>query len=51
MLWPDGWGGGLDAAALVIGVAAALALLRWRVGALPVVLAAALAGLAWRTLV
>ncbi|MBG6082113.1 chromate transporter [Rubrivivax gelatinosus] len=50
VLWPRGWAGGPDLAALAVGVAAALALLRWRVGPIPVIAAAAAAGLAWQTL-
>ena len=46
VLWPQR--AGIDWPALVIGAAAALALLRFRIGVLPVLGAAALAGLAWR---
>ena len=45
VLWPHGIGGRFDAAALVIGAAAALALLRLRSGVIPVIAGAALAGL------
>ncbi len=45
-LWPRGAGGGFDAAALVIGLVAGVALWRGRVGVIPVILGAALAGLA-----
>ena len=45
VLWPHGATGGFDAAALLIGLAAALALFRWKRGVIQVVLASALAGL------
>jgi chromate transporter len=45
-LWPAGWSGRCEWPAAVIGVAAALALLRYRRGVIPVILASALAGLA-----
>jgi chromate transport protein ChrA len=53
VLWPHGWedaarAGGLDPVALAIGVAAALALFRAKVGVIPVILACATAGLAVR---
>ena len=50
VLWPQGMGGGFDGAAALIGVAAALALIRFQVGVIPVVLASGLAGLAWQWL-
>ncbi|WP_026096456.1 chromate efflux transporter [Ideonella sp. B508-1] len=50
VLWPRGWAGGFEWAAAVIGLAAALALLRFKVGVIPVVLGAGLLGGAWRLL-
>jgi chromate transporter len=50
VLWPAGWGGPFEWAALAIGLAAALALFRYKVGVIRVVLAAGLAGLAWQFL-
>jgi len=50
VLWPAGWTGaarplgGLDAIALVIGAVAAVALMRFRVGVIPVILASGTAG-------
>ncbi len=49
VFWPGGWQsarnvGGLDVAALAIGVVAAIALLRYKVGVIPVILACAAAG-------
>ena len=46
VLWPDGLGGRFDVLSALIGVAAAIALFRFKVGVIPVVLAAGLAGLA-----
>jgi chromate transporter len=46
VLWPSGWGGGLDSVAALIGVAAGFALLRLKLGVIPVIAAGALAGLA-----
>jgi chromate transporter len=46
VLWPQGWGGRFDAVAAVIAVAATVALLRFKVGVLPLLGACALAGLA-----
>jgi chromate transporter len=43
---PDGWGGEIRWPSLAIGIAAAIALFRFRVGVVPLVIAAALAGLA-----
>ena len=50
VLWPQGLGGGFEWAAALIGVAAALALIRFQLGVIPVVLASGLAGLAWQLL-
>jgi chromate transporter len=56
VFWPRGWSAaaalaGLDAAALGIGVAAAIALFRFKVGVIPTILACGVAGLALRLLV
>ncbi len=48
VLWPHGAAGGFDAAAAAIGAAAAVALLRFKAGVIPVILACGLLGLAWR---
>jgi len=45
VLWPQGLGGRFDAASALIGIAAAVALFRFKVGVIPVVLAAGAAGL------
>ncbi|HEY8977524.1 MAG TPA: chromate efflux transporter [Burkholderiaceae bacterium] len=45
VLWPHGPGGRFDAAALAIGIAAAVALFRLRAGVIPVIAGCALAGL------
>ncbi|MGO4396072.1 chromate efflux transporter [Variovorax sp. M-6] len=46
VLWPQGLGGRFDWPSALIGVAAAVALFRFKVGVIPVVLASGLAGLA-----
>jgi chromate transporter len=46
VLWPHGWSGRFEWPSAVIGVAAAIALFRFKVGVIPVVVAAGLAGLA-----
>jgi chromate transporter len=46
VLWPQGWSGPFGWGPAAIGVGAAVALFRWRMGVIPVVLASALAGLA-----
>ncbi len=46
VFWPRGLHAAPDVGALLIGLAAAVALMRWRVGVVPVILAAGLAGLA-----
>ncbi|HEY5636313.1 MAG TPA: chromate efflux transporter [Burkholderiales bacterium] len=48
VLWPQGAEGAFDWIAALIGTAAFLALIRWKVGVIPVVGACALAGLAVR---
>jgi len=45
VLWPGGIDGAFDAASALIGVAAALALFRYKLGVIPVILACAAAGL------
>jgi chromate transporter len=47
-LWPAGWNGAVDWAALGIGLGAALALFRYQVGVIRVVLVAGVAGFAWQ---
>jgi chromate transporter len=46
VLWPRGFDAGFDAAAAVIGLAAGVALFRWRLGVIPVIAGSAVAGLA-----
>ncbi len=46
VLWPQGWEGPFDWPSALLGLAAAAALLRWKVGVIPVVVGAGLAGLA-----
>ncbi len=46
VLWPAGLSGPFDGVAAAIGIAAAVALIRFKVGVIPVVLVAGLAGLA-----
>jgi len=46
VLWPQGLGGPFDFASLVIGLAAALALFRFKLGVIPVVLGSGAVGLA-----
>jgi chromate transporter len=48
VLWPQGFGGAFDVVSAAIGLAAALALLRYRVGVLPLLGACAVAGWAAR---
>jgi chromate transporter len=45
VLWPQGWGGRFDAVSALIAVAAALALMRFKVGVLPLLGGCALVGL------
>jgi len=45
IFWPSGIGGRFDWLSLLIGIAAAIALFRFRVGVIPVIAACALAGL------
>ena len=46
VLWPQGWGGRFDVVSALIAVAAAVALMRFKVGVLPLLGACALVGLA-----
>jgi chromate transporter len=46
VLWPEGWGGRFEWPAALIGLAAAVALWRFRLGVIPVIAGSALAGLA-----
>ncbi|HEX7985036.1 MAG TPA: chromate efflux transporter [Duganella sp.] len=50
-LWPGGWGGAFEWPAALIGLAAGVALFRFKRGVIPVVVACGLAGLAWTLLV
>jgi chromate transporter len=46
VLWPQGWGGAFDVFSALLGVAALVALFRYKAGVMPVIGACALAGLA-----
>ena len=48
VLWPQGLSGRFEWASAVIGVAAAVALFRFKVGVIPVVLVSGIVGLALR---
>jgi chromate transporter len=48
--WPDGRAAGIDAASVLISISALVALMRFKVGVIPVIVACGLAGLALRTL-
>ena len=50
VLWPEGMSGRFEWPAAVIGVAALIALWRFKVGIIPVILGCGVAGLAWRFL-
>jgi chromate transporter len=50
VLWPTGFGGRFDIASALIGVLAFGALVRGRIGVIPVIVGAGLLGLAWRLL-
>lgn len=50
VLWPQGLQGPLDWPSLVIGIAAFLALWRWKIGIMPVIGACAVAGVLWTLL-
>ncbi|MBM3395687.1 MAG: chromate transporter, partial [Betaproteobacteria bacterium] len=45
VLWPEGFDGSLDIWSLIIGVGAAVALIRFDIGVIPVIGACALTGL------
>jgi chromate transporter len=45
VLWPQGWSGGVDGLALLIGLGAAFALFRLKTGVITLVLGSAVAGL------
>jgi chromate transporter len=47
VLWPAGFGGHFEWASLCIGLVAALALFRFKVGVIPLIGGCGLAGLAW----
>jgi chromate transporter len=47
VLWPEGFDGEFEWASAVIGIAAFLALWRYKVGVIPVIVACGIAGLAW----
>jgi hypothetical protein len=51
VLWPDGFGGRFEWPLLAIGLAAGVALFRYRVGVIPTILGCGAAGLACRALV
>lgn len=46
VLWPEGWKGPFDAVSALVGVAALVALLRYKAGVMPVIGACAAVGLA-----
>ena len=50
VLWPQGWGGGFDAVAALLALAAAVALFRFKVGVMPLLAACAAAGLVFSQL-
>ncbi|KPF43401.1 chromate transporter [beta proteobacterium AAP51] len=50
VLWPQGFGGPFDAASACIALGAAVALMRFKLGVLPVLAGCALAGLLWQLL-
>jgi chromate transporter len=50
VLWPHGWQGGFDWVSALIGLAATIALFRYKVGVMPLLGACALAGLAAKLL-
>jgi chromate transporter len=47
VLWPDGFGSRFEWPSAIIGVAAFIALWRYKVGVIPVIVVAGVAGLAW----
>ena len=46
-LWPDGWTGAFEWPSALIGLAAGVALFRYKRGVIQIVVARGLAGLAW----
>jgi chromate transporter len=48
--WPEGRAGGIDLASVLISAAALIALMRFKVGVIPVIVACGLAGLALRSI-
>ncbi|ASM78922.1 chromate transporter [Vitreoscilla filiformis] len=50
VLWPQGWGSGVDGGSAVIAVAAAVALFRFKLGVIPVIAGCAFMGLLGRWL-
>jgi chromate transporter len=50
VLWPQGFAGALDGLSLLVGAGAAIALMRFKAGVIPVVLASGLAGLVLQAL-
>jgi chromate transporter len=48
VLWPQGWGGGLSVSSALIGLAAAVAAFRFKVGVIPLIAGGGLAGMALR---
>lgn len=50
LLWPQGFGGRIDAVAGLLALGAAVALFRFKLGVLPLLGTCAAAGLAWRSL-
>ena len=48
VLWPQGWGGAFEAPAALIGLLAALALFRFKLGVIAVVLGSGVAGMAFQ---
>lgn len=50
VLWPQGFAGALDGLSLLVGACAAMALMRFKVGVIPVVLASGLTGLVLQAL-
>jgi chromate transporter len=50
VLWPAGWGGGFAWPALLIGLAAGVALFRFKLSVIRVIVGSGLAGMAWTLL-
>ncbi|MBM3347760.1 MAG: chromate transporter, partial [Betaproteobacteria bacterium] len=48
VLWPAGYAGTFEWPAALVGVAAVVALFRYKPGVIPLILSCGLAGLAWR---